>query len=154
MKITFHGTPEECFAEMLRVVLACDVPVRNLVEPVSRDAGDFDKSLDEYEVGAERVEVAPAPEPEAAKPEPKKPSKRKGPAEKAAEPEPAEEVEAAVETSDITDADLAKAASHAAGKITPAVVKEILAEFGVDNVQQLGSEVRQQFLDDLRELDK
>jgi len=49
----------------------------------------------------------------------------------------------------ISDADVTKAASHAAQKITPRVVKEILAEFGTANTADLDQEQRQEFVERL-----
>ena len=54
-------------------------------------------------------------------------------------------------SSEITDADLAKAASIAAEAITPAKVMAVLEQFGVGDVSQLKGEDRREFLDLLDE---
>lgn len=51
----------------------------------------------------------------------------------------------------IPDAELSKAASLAAEKITPAKVQEIIAEFGVRRVSQIVPDARREFLDALKE---
>jgi|ETNvirnome_2_300_1030623.scaffolds.fasta_scaffold05885_5 hypothetical protein len=51
----------------------------------------------------------------------------------------------------LSDADVAKAASLAAGTIKPKVVKEILSQFGVANVNKLEGDQRQEFIDLLKE---
>lgn len=53
------------------------------------------------------------------------------------------------EKSEITDADVAKAASAAAEKLTPKGVTEILDQFSVDNVGALNQEQRREFIDQL-----
>jgi hypothetical protein len=50
---------------------------------------------------------------------------------------------------EISDADVAKAASNAANKIPPNDVKAILNGFRVDTVNELGQDARQDFLDKL-----
>ena len=52
---------------------------------------------------------------------------------------------------EITDADLSKAASIAAGEITPLKVTAILEQFGVGQVSELKDEQRREFLDLLDE---
>lgn len=52
-------------------------------------------------------------------------------------------------TDRISDEDLAKAASRAAKEITPAVVKQIIREFGVDTVNDIPQDQRRKFLDEL-----
>ena len=48
---------------------------------------------------------------------------------------------------EITDADLAKAASHGAEEIGPKLVTEILEQFGVGNVAELKDDQRKEFID-------
>lgn len=55
----------------------------------------------------------------------------------------------AEKTDKISDEDLAKAASRAAKEITPAVVKQIIREFGVDTVNDIPQDQRRKFLDEL-----
>lgn len=51
----------------------------------------------------------------------------------------------------ISDADIVKAASNAAAKLTPAVVMQILKEdFGVEQASDLPADARQKFLDTLK----
>lgn len=51
----------------------------------------------------------------------------------------------------ISDADLARAASHAAMKITPKAVMSILEQFGVEKTNDLKPEVRREFLDQVED---
>ena len=53
---------------------------------------------------------------------------------------------------DISDADLAKAASQAAAIVTPAPVIAYLGEFGVTEVSKLSQDLRREFLDGLKAL--
>tara|TARA_R110000787_G_scaffold97868_3_gene201604 strand:- start:4574 stop:5002 length:429 start_codon:yes stop_codon:yes gene_type:complete len=50
---------------------------------------------------------------------------------------------------DISDADVAKAASQAASRITPKAVTAVLEEFGVGTVNDLDQAQRQEFMDRL-----
>jgi len=55
-------------------------------------------------------------------------------------------------STDISDADLAKAASQAAAIVTPAPVIAYLGEFGVTEVSKLSQDLRREFLDGLKAL--
>ena len=73
-----------------------------------------------------------------------KTSRRKGKRKAAAKP-----AEEAVAEDQISDADVAKAASAAAPVITPKAVKEVLGAFGVSTVNDLSQTQRRDFIDNL-----
>ena len=73
-------------------------------------------------------------------PEAKPSSRRKGRA------EPVEKEEGG-----ITDADLSKAASEAAMAVPPDAVKEIISQFGVEDMRKLDQGQRREFLDLLKD---
>ena len=50
---------------------------------------------------------------------------------------------------EISDGDVAKAASSAAQVLTPKVVQEVKGEYGVNNVQELDQDQRRSFIDQL-----
>jgi len=51
---------------------------------------------------------------------------------------------------ELTDADVSKAASEGAKRLTPKVVMEILVKIGVECVNDLDQEQRRKFVDELR----
>jgi len=151
MKISFTGEYADVLVEMTEFL--ADAKQGAVVVPASRDTAEA-----EMDTVAEAVDAEPEPKKAPAK-KSAKPSKRKGPPKGLSREvcdQPLDEngnkpaQEAPAETSDITNADLAKAASHAAGQITPARVKETLEHFGVSKVQELVGDQRQEFLDDLK----
>lgn len=84
--------------------------------------------------------------------EPKKASRRKGNGK--AGPPKSNPAKAAVAVGqgvglEISDGDVAKAASSAAQVLTPKVVQEVKGEYGVNNVQELDQDQRRSFIDQL-----
>lgn len=102
------------------------------------------------------AEAAPEPKSEPAARKRGRPKKAEAveeekPAEEAAEEAPRKrrrpDRKPEAEAREISDADLASAASHAARKVTPAKVIEKLEEFGVSEIRQLEGDQRAEFVD-------
>ena len=68
-----------------------------------------------------------------------------------ASPKRRRRAKATEEQDEISDADVAKAASEGAQRLTPKVVTNILSEYGVDNVAELSQNQRREFMTALDE---
>lgn len=164
MKITFEGTPEDVAQEMMKATNFAYLSGEQMRQyEVSRDTAPKDGGEDSAQEEAIEEALAyektkssrrkssakakPKPEPEAKEPEKKSTSRRKGSA-------PAKAATKVVQNTgdEISDADVAKAASNAAQVLTPAVVKAVLEEYGVGGVQELEQGQRREFIDQLNGL--
>ena len=92
------------------------------------------------------TEVQISPEPQSTEPKPRRRRKREGELSAAPDAAPSKPDDA-----EITDADVARAASDAARVLTSKVVVGVLGEFGVANVGELSQEQRREFTGLLRE---
>ena len=136
MKITFEGTYLSIIEEML--VFADAQHTVALQQPIPEDTPEEKPKATKRKT---KFTITKRTEMEAPVEEPAKKSRRKT-GKPAAKPKADD---------GLSDADVAKAASLAAGIIEPKGVKKILEQFGVANVNKLEDDQRQEFIDLLKE---
>lgn len=147
VSITFHDLSGEAAFYLVKWSLGAIQPETAEKAEPSRRKRRTKAEMDKARAQAEASEEGP---PSQGPLDPPTPRRRKSRSEALPVDEhekPARRKRKKKEDDGISDADVAKAASEGAQKLTPKVVSEILEEFGVGNVAELDQAQRREFMD-------